>query len=102
MYLYFVLNFSYKPHLSCNWNEFLGHIRRTPGEELLQKKLKKKKKKKGKLPKPYESGVLPEPNPDRWLPKHERPGYRKKKDRRNKDAGIGKGTQGAASGASDM
>lgn len=77
---------------------------RTPGDELLQKKLKKKKKKrKGKLPKPYESGVLPDPNPDRWLPKHERPGYRKKRvDRRFRDAGIGKGTQGAATGASDM
>ncbi|XP_034235450.1 signal recognition particle subunit SRP72 [Thrips palmi] len=75
----------------------------TPGDELLQKKLKKKKKRKGKLPKPYESGVLPDPNPDRWLPKHERPGYRKKRvDRRFRDAAIGKGTQGTAAGASDM
>ncbi|KAJ1525695.1 hypothetical protein ONE63_008906 [Megalurothrips usitatus] len=75
----------------------------TPGDELLQKKQKKKKKRKGKLPKPYESGVLPDPNPDRWLPKHERPGYRKRRiDRRYRDVNIGKGTQGAATGASDM
>lgn len=70
----------------------------TPGnDELIQKK-KKKKKKKTKLPKNYVPGVMPDP--ERWLPKHERTGYRKKKDRRNKD--VMKGTQGAASGSSDM
>lgn len=70
----------------------------TPGnDELIQKK-KKKKKKKTKLPKNYVEGVMPDP--ERWLPKHERTGYRKKKDRRNKD--VMKGTQGAASGSSDM
>lgn len=69
----------------------------TPGnDELIQKK--KKKKKKTKLPKNYVEGVMPDP--ERWLPKHERTGYRKKKDRRNKD--VMKGTQGAATGASDM
>jgi len=77
-------------------------IHSTPLSELLQQKLKKKKKKKGKLPKPYESGNLPEPDPRRWLPRHERLGYRKKKDRRNKDANIGKGTQGSATASSDM
>ncbi|KDR23740.1 signal recognition particle subunit SRP72 [Zootermopsis nevadensis] len=68
----------------------------TPGNELIQKKAKRKRK--GKLPKNYDSNVTPDP--ERWLPKHERTGYRKKKDRRNKD--IGKGTQGAATGASDQ
>lgn len=71
---------------------------RTPGNELIQKK-KAKRKRKGKLPKNYDPNVTPDP--ERWLPRHERAGYRKKKDRRsNKD--IGKGTQGAATGASDQ
>ncbi|XP_047114553.1 signal recognition particle subunit SRP72 [Schistocerca piceifrons] len=69
----------------------------TPRDELLQKK-KSKRKRKPKLPKNYNPDVPPDP--ERWLPRHERTGYRKKKDRRNKD--IGKGTQGAATGASDM
>jgi len=69
----------------------------TPGSELIQKK-KAKRKRKGKLPKNYDPNVPPDP--ERWLPRHERTGYRKKKDRRNKD--IGKGTQGAATGASDQ
>lgn len=70
---------------------------RTPGSELIQKK-KAKRKRKGKLPKNYDPHMPPDP--ERWLPRHERTGYRKKKDRRNKD--IGKGTQGAATGASDQ
>ncbi|XP_063221217.1 signal recognition particle subunit SRP72 [Bacillus rossius redtenbacheri] len=70
----------------------------TPGNELIQKKTKRKKK--GKLPKNYNPSVTPDP--ERWLPRHERTGYRKKKDRRNKDKDILKGTQGAATGASDM
>lgn len=65
--------------------------------ELLQKK-KKRRKRKGKLPKNYDLSC--DPDPERWLPKHERSTFRKKKDRRNKD--IGKGTQGAATGASDQ
>ncbi|KAL0269921.1 UNVERIFIED_CONTAM: hypothetical protein PYX00_007502 [Menopon gallinae] len=67
-------------------------------DELIHKKKKKNRKRKGKLPKNYEEGVMPDP--ERWLPKYERTGYKRKKDRRNKD--IGKGTQGAATGASDM
>uniref|UniRef100_A0A1B6F764 Signal recognition particle subunit SRP72 n=1 Tax=Cuerna arida TaxID=1464854 RepID=A0A1B6F764_9HEMI len=67
------------------------------GSELLQKK-KKRRKRKGKLPKNYDPNC--DPDPERWLPRHERSTFRKKKDRRNKD--IGKGTQGAATGASDQ
>jgi signal recognition particle subunit SRP72 len=57
-----------------------------------QKKKKNVKKRKGKLPKNYDPNV--DPDPERWLPRHERSTFRKKKDRRNRD--IGKGTQGAA------
>ncbi|KAK6635587.1 hypothetical protein RUM44_000841 [Polyplax serrata] len=69
----------------------------TPGDEQFKKK-KKSKKRKGKLPKYYEPGVMPDP--ERWLPKHQRSGWKKKKDRRGKD--IGKGTQGSATGQSDL
>lgn len=40
------------------------------------------------------------PDPERWLPRHQRTGWKRKKDRRIKD--VGKGTQGAATGASDL
>lgn len=66
------------------------------GSELIEKK--KRRKRKGKLPKHYDASC--DPDPERWLPRHERSTFRKKKDRRNKD--IGKGTQGAAAGASDQ
>lgn len=75
-------------------NVFFVH--RTPGDELIQKK--KKKRRKGKLPKNFDPNATPDP--ERWLPRHERAGFRKKKDRRNKE--VGKGTQGAAAGASDV
>lgn len=51
------------------------------------------------MPKNYDPNVPPDP--ERWLPRHERSGFRKKRDRRNRDAAM-KGTQGAATGASDM
>lgn len=70
---------------------------RTPGNELLQKK-KKRRKRPGKLPKNYDPNC--DPDPERWLPRHERSQFRKKKDRRNKD--VGKGTQGATTNASDQ
>nr|CAD7439751.1 unnamed protein product [Timema bartmani] len=69
----------------------------TPGDELIQKK-KSKRKRKGKLPKNCDLNSTPDP--ERWLPRHERTGYRRKKDRRNKD--IGKGTQGTTTGTSDQ
>uniref|UniRef100_A0A1B6EE26 Signal recognition particle subunit SRP72 n=2 Tax=Clastoptera arizonana TaxID=38151 RepID=A0A1B6EE26_9HEMI len=70
----------------------------TPGgNELIQKKKKRKKHPK-RLPKNFDPNS--DPDPERWLPRHERSTFRKKKDRRNKD--VGKGTQGAAVGASDQ
>nr|XP_018915440.1 PREDICTED: signal recognition particle subunit SRP72 [Bemisia tabaci] len=77
---------------------------KSTNSELIEKK-KKRKKKPGKLPKNYDPSVPP--NPERWLPRHERSGYRKNKrerdrDRRNKDAQIGKGTQGDAANAADQ
>nr|CAD7400517.1 unnamed protein product [Timema cristinae] len=69
----------------------------TPGDELIQKK-KSKRKRKGKLPKNCDLNSTPDP--ERWLPRHERTGYRRKKDKRNKD--IGKGTQGTTTGTSDQ
>lgn len=62
-------------------------------------KKRKKRKRKGKLPINYDSNSAPDP--ERWLPKYERSGYRKKRDRRNRDGAM-KGTQGTAAGASDL
>ncbi|RZC41332.1 signal recognition particle subunit SRP72 [Asbolus verrucosus] len=61
-------------------------------------KKKKHKKRKGKLPKNYNSSIPPDP--ERWLPKYERTGYRKKRDRRAKD--VIKGSQGTASGQAEQ
>lgn len=61
---------------------------------------KRKKKRKIILPKNFNPDIPP--NPERWLPRHERTGYRKKKDRRNKETGIGKGTQGASNISSEQ
>ncbi|XP_076631595.1 signal recognition particle 72 [Colletes latitarsis] len=76
-------------------------IEPSPGKptiDVTQKK-RKKRKRKGKLPKNYDPNIPPDP--ERWLPRHERSGFRKKRDRRNRDAAM-KGTQGAAAGASDL
>lgn len=59
-----------------------------------------KKKRRIILPKNFNPDVPA--NPERWLPRHERTGYRKKKDRRNKETGIGKGTQGASNVSSEQ
>ncbi|KAI5706955.1 hypothetical protein M8J75_012858 [Diaphorina citri] len=76
----------------------------TPGTgDAQQKQRKPRKKKKGKLPANYDPNV--EPDPERWLPRHERSGYRKKRDRRVRTEPtntVGKGTQGAATGAQDQ
>lgn len=69
-----------------------------PVSDVIQKKHKKRKRIR-KLPKNYDPDVPPDP--ERWLPRHERSGFRKKRDRRNRDAAM-KGTQGAATGASDL
>ncbi|XP_018328625.1 signal recognition particle subunit SRP72 [Agrilus planipennis] len=68
----------------------------TPKGDATQKK--KTKKRKGKLPKYYDPNIPPDP--ERWLPKYERSGYRKKRDRRLKE--VIKGSQGTASGQSDQ
>ncbi|KAJ8377868.1 hypothetical protein AAFF_G00251000 [Aldrovandia affinis] len=57
---------------------------------------KKKKKKKGKLPKNYDPKATPDP--ERWLPMRERSYYRGRKKGKKKEQ-VGKGTQGATSGA---
>lgn len=69
----------------------------TPGSEGVQKKSKKRKR-KSKLPKYYDPTV--KPDTERWLPKQERTGYRKKKDRRVKE--VMKGSQGTATGNADQ
>lgn len=80
-----------------NMNTDISVHCRTPGVD--QKKLveKKKKKRKPRLPKDYNPAVTPDP--ERWLPRWQRKGYRKKKDRRVKE--VMKGTQGVSSEAAD-
>ncbi|XP_050082270.1 signal recognition particle subunit SRP72 [Anopheles aquasalis] len=76
----------------------------TPGAEQQQTaaaaaaRSQKRKKRKGKLPKNYDPDA--QPDPERWLPRYERTGYRKKRDRRVKE--IIKGSQGTASGQADQ
>ncbi|XP_037729383.1 signal recognition particle subunit SRP72 [Drosophila subpulchrella] len=65
----------------------------------LEKKKNQNRKRKGKLPKNYNAEVGPDP--ERWLPKYERTGFRKKRGgARGKD--VIKGSQGMASGAADQ
>lgn len=71
----------------------------TPGSDLQKIKKRRQKKRKGKLPKFYDENV--KPDPERWLPKYERTGYRRKRDRRTKTEVI-KGSQGTSSGAADQ
>lgn len=68
------------------------------GSEVQKQNKSKKKKRKPKLPKYYDPTV--KPDPERWLPKYERTGYRKKRDRRVKE--VIKGSQGTASGQADQ
>ncbi|XP_016960857.1 signal recognition particle subunit SRP72 [Drosophila biarmipes] len=65
----------------------------------VEKKRNHNRKRKGKLPKNYNAEVGPDP--ERWLPKYERTGFRKKRGgARGKD--VIKGSQGMASGAADQ
>lgn len=65
----------------------------------LEKRKNHSRKRKGKLPKNYNAEVGPDP--ERWLPKYERTGFRKKRGgARGKD--VIKGSQGMASGAADQ
>jgi len=50
------------------------------------------------MPKNYIEGATPDP--ERWLPRYERSGFKRKKDRRVKEQL--KGSQGTAFGASDQ
>ncbi|XP_058823850.1 signal recognition particle subunit SRP72 [Topomyia yanbarensis] len=70
----------------------------TPGSEKAKKLKKVTRKRKGKLPKNYDASSAPDP--ERWLPRYERTGYRKKRDRRVKE--VIKGSQGTASGQADQ
>ena len=64
----------------------------------VEKKKKKRKRRPGPLPKNYIIGVTPDA--ERWLPRYERSGYRRKKDRRVKE--VLKGSQGTATGSSEQ
>lgn len=80
---------------------FLQNYLNTLNRSKAEVEKKRKKKRKIILPKNFNPEVLP--NPERWLPRHERTGYRKKKDRRyNKETGIGKGTQGSSNVSSEQ
>lgn len=70
----------------------------TPGSESQKIRKRRTRKRKGKLPKEYNPDVAPDA--ERWLPKYERTGYRRKRDKRSKD--IIKGSQGMSSGAADQ
>lgn len=70
------------------------------GDKQEPKPKKKKAKCKSKMPKEIEQDR--QLDPERWLPKYERAGYRPKKQRRGKDKEVGKGTQGADSATSMM
>uniref|UniRef100_A0A1A9ZHL9 Signal recognition particle subunit SRP72 n=1 Tax=Glossina pallidipes TaxID=7398 RepID=A0A1A9ZHL9_GLOPL len=73
-------------------------IDQSPGTPVVEKKKCHKRKRKGKLPKNYNAEIPPDP--ERWLPKYERTGFRKKRDRRAKD--IIKGSQGMSSQAAEQ
>ncbi|KAF5303892.1 hypothetical protein FQR65_LT08086 [Abscondita terminalis] len=70
----------------------------TPKLDAVNQKKRKNKKRKPKLPKGYDSNIIPDP--ERWLPKYERNGYRKRRDRRAKE--IIKGSQGVTSAQTDQ
>nr|AEE62093.1 unknown [Dendroctonus ponderosae] len=63
-----------------------------------QKRKRRHRMRKGKLPKNYDSSA--QPDPERWLPKYERTGYRKKRDRRAKE--VIKGSQGTSYGQTEQ
>lgn len=92
---------------ATNWTMIAKAVKKTAskgtespssGDSQKAKVKKSKKKRKPKLPKDYDPSV--KPDPERWLPKYERTGYRKKRDRRVKE--VIKGSQGTASGQADQ
>lgn len=62
-----------------------------------EKRQRRHKKRPVRLPKNYQPGVMPDP--DRWLPRRERAGYRGK--RRNKRQINLRGPQGQVSGGTE-
>ena len=58
---------------------------------------KPKKKRRIRLPKNYEPGVPPDP--ERWLPRRERTGYRGKRRDKRQPPHLLRGPQGIASAA---
>jgi len=66
-------------------------------DEAAAKKKKKSKKNKKRLPK----NLNVEPDPERWIPKRERVGYRKPRKNRRKGEEKFVGAQGSATGAAD-
>jgi len=70
----------------------------TPKTDAIDKKKRKNHKRKTKLPKNCDPNISPDP--ERWLPKYERSGYRKKRDRRTKE--VIKGSQGTTSQQADQ
>merc|ERR1719232_1363729 len=61
-------------------------------------KAKKKKKRKKKMPKNYNPNV--DPDPERWIPKRERTGYRRTRKERRKGEKF-TGAQGTAAGQAE-
>lgn len=68
------------------------------GAEALKARKRRVRKRKGALPKNYNLEVPADP--ERWLPKYERTGFRKRGGRRTKD--VIKGSQGMQTGAADQ
>lgn len=89
---------------SSNWLSVKKNIAKTdfspgaPTPDAGVTKTRKNRKRKGPMPKNYDASATPDP--ERWLPRYERSGYRKKRDRRTKE--VIKGSQGTASGQSDQ
>lgn len=90
---------------AANWMMATKAVKKTvtkgemsPGPGSDKGKARQTRKRKGKLPKHHNPNV--QPDPERWLPKYERTGYRKKRDRRVKE--VMKGSQGMATGAADQ
>lgn len=90
---------------AANWMMATKAVKKTvskgemsPGPGSDKVKTRQTRKRKGKLPKHHNPDV--QPDPERWLPKYERTGFRKKRDRRVKE--VMKGSQGMATGAADQ
>lgn len=94
---------------ATNWMMSTKAVRRTAGGksepspgasggEAAKARKRRVRKRKGTLPKNYNLEVPADP--ERWLPKYERAGFRKRGGRRTKD--VIKGSQGMQTGAADQ